>query len=267
MEKTFFSFEKIYEYSNLVTSWKDFEISFLESIKNKEKQDLIGYLITTLPVIIFTNFRAFSREELKFKNTIDDSLYELCNLRINLKLVYEKLIELETNASVEVCRYELIISELYLFSSQYLFTQLSKSIYATEIMNREFLFDIKKNSILFQKFSNNDDSSLSIEKSVAQKYFIQGYNETFENLEEKERKKIETELIYMTNTINQKKRLKSIFDKNICFSNNITETKKSKLLIYFFKNVTCKFFFKYLDKNQIEDYEVNEAFRTFRKRI
>lgn len=267
MEKTFSSLEKIYENLTFPSNRKNFKTEFLESIKVKEKQDLIGFLMTCLPSIIITDFKQFKREELRFENTKDDTLYELCNLRIDFKSVYEKLVELESNNLVEECKSELIMTELCHFIFQHIFIQLSKSIYATEFKNREFYFDIKANSLLYQSYSDKDNSSISIDSLVAQDNFINGYRESFKGFEEIDWKLVEKELIYMSDITNQKKRLKSIFDNNISFDKQVSETKKNRMLIYFFKNVEAKFFFKYLDKNHIDDYEVKEAFRTYRKRV
>ena len=265
MKKSRFSFNKIYQNLTFLTNKENFDIEFLESIKSKEKQDLIGFLMACLPSIIITNFRKFSREELRIQNTIDDSLYELCNLRIDFKSVNEKLVELESNNLVIKCRSTLIITELCHFVFQYIFIQLSKSIYATEFKNKKFLFDIKTNSLLHKKFSDN--LPISIDKLIVQDNFINGYIESFKDFEKINWKLVEAELIYMSDTVNQKKRLKSIFDRNISFSKQVTERQKNIILVYFFKNVTSKFYFKYLDENHIEDYEVGEAFRTYRKRV
>ena len=176
MKKSRFSFNKIYQNLTFLTNKENFDIEFLESIKSKEKQDLIGFLMACLPSIIITNFRKFSREELRIQNTIDDSLYELCNLRIDFKSVNEKLVELESNNLVIKCRSTLIISELCHFVFQYIFIQLSKSIYATEFKNKKFLFDIKTNSLLHKKFSDN--LPISIDKLIVQDNFINGYIES-----------------------------------------------------------------------------------------
>jgi hypothetical protein len=79
-------------------------------------------------------------------------------------------------------------------------------------------------------------------------------------------KTLERELIFMLDQTNQKKRLNNIFETNIVFRENISRTQKNNIFKYFFKNVTAKFFYPFLNDNSIDDYEVSINFLTFIKR-
>jgi hypothetical protein len=70
----------------------------------------------------------------------------------------------------------------------------------------------------------------------------------------------------MSDNLNQKRRLKSIIENSILFSESLSNKTKRNLRMYFFKEIIAKFFYKYLDDNSIDDYEVIEAFRLFQKR-
>lgn len=266
MEITFFSLDKIYDNSSSIINSDNFENDFFKNLKSKEKQDLFGYLLTVLPSIIISNYRKIKRDELKAINIIDENLFfEIVNIRIDLRLIQDKLFELRDNQLVKDDVSNKLIIELNLFIFQYIFIKLSECIIATEINNKEFFFDIVNDSRKYNKFSSSEKTT-TIDRIESQKKFISGYIDSFETQNNEKIKNLEQELIHMSDTLNQKKRLKSIIFEGIFFSESVTNNKKNKLLIYFFKEVIAKFFFKYLNDNSLNDYEVSEAFRTFRKR-
>ena len=266
LEITFFSLDKIYDKSSFIINNDNFENDFLKNIKSKEKQDLFGYLTSVLPSIIISNYRKFTRDDLKLSNIQDMNLFfEIANLRIDLKAVQGKLSELTDDKLVKNDESHKFIMELHLFIFQYVFIKLSQCIIATEINDKGFFFNIGNDSKKYIQYSRSDKKT-SIDRIEAQKKFVDGYLDSFETKNNEKIKIVEQELIFMSDTVNQKKRLKSIIDEKITFSESITKKTKNKVLLYFFKEVIAKFFFKYLDDNLIDDYEVSEAFRTFRKR-
>lgn len=260
------SLDKIFETSNFIISQKDFEIQFLDNINNKEKQDLFGYLLSVLPSIIISDFRKFKRVEIPKSKFINESIFfEIINLRLDLKVIRLKLHELSEKDCVESINVEKITIAINLFIHKYVFITLSEIIASTSINGKEHFFNIKKDSVKFNKFLDYHKKT-GVDRIVSQKNFIKGYLESFGAETEGSIKDIEKDLIYMTNTINQKKIIKLIFDENIVFSNGITLTRKNDLLLYFFKNVIAKIFYKYLDNHSIDDYEVKTGFNNFRKR-
>ena len=267
MEIFIFSLDKIYENSSFIINNGDFENDFLNNLKNKEKQDLFGYLMAVLPSIIISNYRKFNREELQSSNIEDQNLFfEISNLRIDLKSIQENLFELKDKKLVKNNDDSKLIIELNLFIFQHIFVKLSQCIVATEINDKGFFFNIANDSRKYTKY-NSSQKKTGIDRIEAQKKFVLGYIDSFENQNIEEIKIVEQELIFMSDTVNQKKRLKSIIYEGILFSEIITNKTKNKVLLYFFKEVIAKFFFKYLNDNSIDDYEVSEAFRTFRKRL
>lgn len=261
------SLDKIFETSDFIISQKDFEIQFLDNINNKEKQDLFGYLLSVLPSIIISDFRMFRRVEIPKSKFINESIFfELINLRLDLKVIRLKLHELSERDCLESINVEKITLAINLFIHKYVFIVLSEIIASTSINGKEHFFNIKKDSVKFNKFLDYHKNT-AVDRIVSQKNFIKGYLESFGAETEESIKDIEKDLIYMTKTINQKKIIKLIFDENIFFSDGITLTRKNDLLLYFFKNVIAKIFYKYLDNHSIDDYEVKTAFNNFRKRV
>lgn len=262
-----FSVEKIYENLSFIDSQDNFEHFFLENISTKINQDLFGYLMVVLPSIIISKRRKFNRNEINSKSIIDQSvILEIINLRIDLQSVDEKLNKLKNNEFVKEIEVDVIVSEIVLFIHQYVFIKVSKSIVSTQFNGTDLEFNFIKDNKIYSKYNSND-KPIKIDRVNAHYNFISGYNNSFDTMYEEKIKLMGIDLIFMLKPLNQKKRLKSIIEKNIIFSEEITNTKKNILLIWFFKNVTSKFFFKYLDENLITDYEVKDAFRLFQKRV
>ncbi len=261
------SLDKILETYNFILSQKDFEKQFLDNINKKEKQDLFGYLVTVLPSIIFSDLRKFKRNEIaESKLTNQAYLFDLINVRLDLNKIQSKLHELRASNYVKNIDVDNIILDLNLFIHKYVFVTLSQIITSTSIKGNEYFFNIKKDSAKFNKFLNCKKDS-GIDRLVSQKNFIIGYLESFGTNNLEKIKEIEDDLIYLSNSINQKKTLKLIFDNNIIFSESLTNTKKNDLMLYFFKNVIAKIFYIHLNDNSNDDYEVKLAFKNFRKRL
>jgi hypothetical protein len=262
-----FSVEKIYENLSFIGSQENFEHFFLENISTKKNQDLFGYLMVVLPSIIISKSRKFNRNEINSKSIIDQSvILELINLRIDLQSVDNKLNKIKNNEFVKKIEVDVIVSEILLFINQYVFIKLSRSIVSTQFNGTDLEFNFIKDNKIYSKYNSND-KPIKIDRVNAHNNFISGYKNSFDTVDEEIIKLMEIDLIFMSKPSNQKKRLKSIIEKNLIFSEKITNTKKNKLLIWFFKNVISKIFYKQLDENLITDFEVSEAFRLFQKRV
>jgi hypothetical protein len=265
-----FSLEKVYDFYNFLISHEDFEKQFFANILSKKKQDLFGYLITVLPILIISDFRKFTKIE--FKLLSDESellnfseIQDLASIRIDLKLINTKLQELSKSQFIEKVNVDKIILDLILFIHKYVFIKLTKNIISTEINNKQFIFDIQKDSKKFEKYKSIKNTPS--DRVVAQKIFMTNYLKSYgtENIDRIN--EIENELIFMSNRINQKKLLNSILEDNIVFSDKTTSRKKNDLMIFFFKNIIAKIFFQGLDENLVKDYEVKNAFNHFRKSL
>lgn len=266
MENKMFSIDAIYENFSFLISNENFENDFFKNLENKEKQDLFGYLLNVLPSIILSDYRKFNKDELKSSNILEKQLFfEIVNIRIDLKSFHDKLIESEEKDFVQKVNKAKIISDLSLFIIQFVFINLSQCIVATEIDTKPFKFDIKRDSKKHTKYRNSDKITTA-DRSVVQNNFVIGYENSFETNNYEKIKIIEKELIFMSNISNQKKRINSIFDEGITFSDSVTNTTRNKLLRCFFKEVIAKFFYNNLNTNSLDDFEVKDAFRAFRKR-
>ncbi len=107
----------------------------------------------------------------------------------------------------------------------------------------------------------------SADRVSGQKNYIKFYVESFGSMEENMRNEIEKDLIFMSKETNQRKRLKSIFERNIIFDENTSSHKRNFVFRFFFKNIVVKFFYKELENNSINDFEVSDASRQFLKRV
>jgi hypothetical protein len=260
--------EEGYNIDNIlfILNQKNFEEDFFKAINSKEKQDLFGYLTTTLPPIIFSNIKSFKFTDFKLLSINDISeIRRIASIRIDIKAIDEKLKEIENDSILLAIKKDKIITELILFTFQFVFIELSKNIVATKIGDINYFFDIKNNSKKFDNFIDKTSRNTP-DRIEAQKKFINGYITSFETLDMEEIKTLERELIFMLDQTNQKKRLNNIFETNIVFRENISRTQKNNIFKYFFKNVTAKFFYPFLNDNSIDDYEVSINFLTFIKR-
>jgi len=265
IDVTLFESENFQEKISFIANQENFYKVFLEHLKNKKEQDLLGYLIASLPSLIFSKKNSFSNRETVSKSIKNQYLvYDIINIRIDLNSIKERLSELESQTCVEKVNIDLIISELILFTFQYIFINISKHILSSFNNKIESHFDIKKDSKKYYKYIVKKEK-IPMDRAIAQKNFTNSYLESFAVQSEEDRKIKENDLIFMSSLVNQKRRLNSIFENNIIFSEKLSSTKKNSLSIYFFKNFTAKFFFKNLNENSIKDYEVIEAFRAFKK--
>lgn len=262
-----FSVDKIYENLSFIDSQENFEHFFLENLKTKINQDLFGYLMVVLPSIIISKRRKFKRNEINSKSIINQTvILQIMNLRIDLQSVNEKLNELKTNEFVKKIEVDVIVSEILLFIHQYVFIELSRSMVSSQFNGKDLEFNFIKDNTIYRKYNSND-KPIKIDRVNSHNNFISAYKNSFDTLDEEKISQMEKELIFMLKPLNQKIRLKSIIEKNIILSEDITNTKKNKLLIWFFKNVISKIFYNHLDENLITDYEVSEAYRLFQKRV
>lgn len=254
----------ILERMAFIVEQKTFLSDFKVSIKEKENQELFGYLLTVLPSIICSNIEKFTSKD--FPEIRYNRIKVLSNIRINIFSLKEYLIELVQNPNCESVKMESIINELITFLFQYTFIELSKCVVASKSNKKEYYFNITSDSQKYNAYINPRDKSTSEDRIGGQKNYVKSYIESFGPIEETQRKELEKELILMSKVANQKKRLKSIFDENIVFNNKTTSHKRNSIFRIFFKDVVAKFFFMELEENSINDCDVLEAQKKFVKR-
>lgn len=197
----------------------------------------------------------------------DNSVKVLANMRIDILSLKSFLAQTDESRICKSIKINSIAYELITFLFRYVFVELSKGIVASEADGFTYYFNIKIDSQKYYKYINKEDNTSSIDRRNAQKSFIKAYLSSFDNLDIITIKEIEKDLIYMSKETNQKKRLKSIFERNLVFEDNISSHKKNAISIFYFKNIVAKFFYKRLENNSINDYEVLEAHRLFLKRL
>jgi hypothetical protein len=241
-----------------------FVIDFSKSISEKKMQDLFSYLSIVLPPLILSGKKF--QKDIFFKNSSINNhilFQELADIRLDIKKIYSTLDIIENDPLCIGIDKTSLIKELIVFVYQYVFIELGKIIVATNINGKDYFFDIKNDSKKAVKYSN--ELSLGSDRVVAQKNFIKSYSLSFDNIDDGSIKKLESELIFMSKNVNQKKRLRSIVENNIKYSEGISRKNKYRINKYLFASFISKFFFPKLKSKAIDDFEMEEAYFNFIK--
>lgn len=255
----------IIKHLSFIANQRNFEIDFLNNINTKKGQDLFGYLLSVTPSLIFSKINNTKSKDIKSEDLIDNSnLLRLINIRIDFLLLKEHLLRLHENDDTVKVDEENMTMELIHFIHKYVFIKLNDNIFTFELNNKKETFNILKNQRLNEKYSSNQKHQQA-DRIEAQRNFITNYTNSFENL--KDKNEIESDLLFMLKETNQMKLLWSIIEKNIFFKDDLSSTRKNRLLIYFFKNIVSRIFYTQLNSNSIEDFEVKDKFRFFLKKV
>lgn len=258
--------DKIFSNIAFVIEQDSFEIDFSKNVVEKTMQDLFSYLSTVLPPIILFN-KKFQRDILFENSSISNHITfkQLAGIRLDIKKIYSTLEIIENEPLCESIDKISLIKELIAFVYQYVFTELSKIIVATSVIGKNYFFDIKNDSKKVEKYSKAISSKL--DRATSQNNFIKSYILSYDGVDEETIKFIESELIFMTKTTNQKKRLNYILENNIKLEKGISRKNKYNINKFLFKNFTAKFFFPQLKFHSIEDLEIEDAYFNFIKSI
>jgi hypothetical protein len=245
---------------------ESFEIDFSNNVVEKTQQDLFSYLCTVIPPLILSDKKFLKDiyfENVSIKNHI---LFEqLSEIRLDIKKINSTISKMEDDPLCLNIDKTTLVRDLIVFVFQYVFIELSKNIVATNVNGKDYFFDIKSGSKKVEKYSRAGSSTL--DRAASQNNFIKSYLLSFGDLEDETIKLIESELIFMTRTINQKKRLNCIFENNIKLAKGISRKDKYQINKFLFKNFTAKFFFPQLKSNSTEDIEIEDTYFNFIKSI
>lgn len=243
---------------------KNFESDFKRVVKEKINQDLFGYLVNALPSVILSDLKKFTSSD--FHN-IDNRVKVLSNIRLDMVAFNEYLAVLVQSSECKSVNVDSIVNEIIDFVFQYTFVELSRCIIASEsIEGKVYYFNIISDSKKYNTYVSPKSKITSADRLAGQKIYTDNFFKSFDLIDEDKRKEIEKDLLFISKRVNQKKRLRSIFEQNIIFADDISPHKKNALFRYYFKNIIVKFFFTYLEECLVDDLEVIDANRQFLKR-
>jgi hypothetical protein len=243
---------------------KNFESDFKRVVKERIDQDLFGYLVTTLPSVILSDLKKFTKKD--FPN-IDNRVKVLSNIRLDMIALNKYLSDLSQNPYCKSVEIDAFVNEIINFVFQYTFVELSNCIVASKSENGNlYYFNIISDSKKYYTYIASKSKTTSPDRIAGRKIYRNNFLKSFDLGDEDKRKEVENDLLFMSKRANQKKRLRSIFDRNIIFDDGITSHKKNAIFRFYFKNIIAKFFFSKLEEFTLDDIDVLDVSRQFLKR-
>lgn len=243
---------------------------FLKIINNVDFQN--QYLFEVLLPHCFrrvfeTNKRAINKNDLNSKSISDlNQLALIINLKINLHDIENELGNLSNNETQ--INSKQFLNEIIKFTYKYLFIKLSKVIYCHSIDKFNEVMDFKAHYNQYCKYLSDLQTSKYTKNNYYLKlYYVNAYYESFQTDDHKVIEETLSEILQYNDEKKIIKILNDIIENNIPLDSSLSSNKKNKVLLPFFKLITCNFFFKELLDYDLSDTELITRFKKFRLKM
>lgn len=249
--------EEVFSNIFFLLEQKSFEQDFVNNLKGKSMQDLFAYLTTVLPPIMLTSneYKNNLIVDLPLSNFKNDRFFlDLLKIRFDIKGLSSILTEMETDHRCIKLNRDDLIKDLINFVYQYVFVELSKNIVATEMNEKQYYFDFKRDIAKVEKYKQTNSTRADLISSQTQ--FIKNYYQSFDTKDESVIELIEYEIDSMYTSFKQKKKLHSIFETHFILHEKISSKEKYMFFKYLFVSFTAKLFFTHLKVNDFEDDDI-----------
>lgn len=244
----------------------NFRKDLIDIINNQERQHLFEILMDRVLLIIFND----SFEKIKVKEIESSSIenknafVKLLNYRIDFKEINKEIEYLEDN-NVKV-NSEKLIHDLILFTYKFFFVELSRMIYCQLFDDFKVTMDFEKYYKTYSKYKNNIENKKYTESNyIQQKEFIENFNKSFKTSDINEIKTTIDELLLYSSKKKSIYHLNKIIEDNIIIEQTLSSKKKNKILIPFYKLVTCELFYRQNINLDIHESQLIENFKKFRQ--
>jgi hypothetical protein len=191
----------------------------------------------------------------------------LLNLKVNLEEITKELDKIENSVDASVNSKQ-FLSEIIIFTYKYLFVKLASLIYCNSIDGLKEPMIFKEHNDTFIKYSKKQEERKYTNLNyVSQKEYIKNY---FKSFNTDDIKSIETtieELNLFSIEKNLERKLNELIERSINIDSNLSAIKKNRLLLPFFKLVTCVFFHREFIDLENYDPTLIEYFKKFRLRM
>ena len=244
----------------------NFRKDLIDIINNQERQHLFEILMDRVLLIIFYD----SFEKIKVKEIESSSIenknafVKLLNYRIDYKEINKEIEYLEDN-NVKV-NSEKLIHDLILFTYKFFYVELSRMIYCQLFDDFKVTMDFEKYYKTYSKYKNNIENKKYTESNyIQQKEFIENFNKSFKTSDINEIKTTIEELLLYSSKKKSIYHLNKIIEDNIIIEQTLSSKKKNKILIPFYKLVTCELFYRQNINLDIHESQLIENFKKFRQ--
>lgn len=244
----------------------NFRKDLIDIINNQERQHLFEILMDRVLLIIFND----SFEKIKVKEIESSSIenknafVKLLNYRIDYKEINKEIEYLEDN-NVKV-NSEKLIHDLILFTYKFFYVELSRMIYCQLFDDFKVTMDFEKYYKTYSKYKNNIENKKYTESNyIQQKEFIENFNKSFKTSDINEIKTTIDELLLYSSKKKSIYHLNKIIEDNIIIEQTLSSKKKNKILIPFYKLVTCELFYRQNINLDIHESQLIENFKKFRQ--
>lgn len=244
----------------------NFRKDLIDVINNQERQHLFEILMDRVLLIIFNDsFEKIDKKEIKSSSIENkDAFVKLLNFRIDLKKINRELEYLKnTNTIVNS---EKLIHDLILFTYKFFYVELSRMIYCQLFDNFKVTMDFEKYYKTYSKYKNNIENKKYTESNyIQQKEFIENFNKSFKTSDINEIKTTIEELLLYSSKKKSIYHLNKIIEDNITIEQTLSSNRKNKILIPFYKLVTCELFYRQNINLDIHESQLIENFKKFRQ--
>ena len=244
----------------------NFRKDLIDVINNQERQHLFEILMDRVLLIIFNDsFEKIDKKEIKSSSIENkDAFVKLLNFRIDFKEINKEIESLEDN-NVKV-NSEKLIHDLILFTYKFFFVELSRMIYCQLFDDFKVTMDFEKYYKTYSKYKNNIENKKYTESNyIQQKEFMENFNKSFKTSDINEIKTTIDELLLYSSKKKSIYHLNKIIEDNIIIEQTLSSKKKNKILIPFYKLVTCELFYRQNINLDIHESQLIENFKKFRQ--
>ena len=139
-------------------------------------------------------------------------------------------------------------------------------IYCQLFDNFKVTMDFEKYYKTYSKYKNNIENKKYTESNyIQQKEFIENFNKSFKTSDINEIKTTIEELLLYSSKKKSIYHLNKIIEDNIIIEQTLSSKKKNKILIPFYKLVTCELFYRQNINLDIHESQLIENFKKFRQ--
>ncbi|MFA6274043.1 MAG: hypothetical protein WC662_02675 [Candidatus Paceibacterota bacterium] len=187
----------------------------------------------------------------------------IINLKISLHAIEDEIDKLVNNG-ILVYRKRLL-NEIIMFTYKYLFIKLSNVIYCHSAGKFKEVMNFQSHFEQFCKYID-DLEKLNYTKVnyYSKRNYVDAYYKSFETEDANLIENTISEILEYSDEKKIIKILNDIIESNIVLDSSLSARKKNKILLPFFKEITCNFFFKDLLEYELTDSELITCFKKFR---
>lgn len=249
---------------------KDFESVLKDSIRVYEMQHLFQIItIYSLRAVFNKSHRKITLKDNVKSTSIKDivAFLSFLNMRIDLIKIEENLDSLLDSEKAKIDKKELI-SGIIIFTYKYLYVKFANLIYCNVEDNVREVMDFKYYSKVYQKYKLKYFSKKYNSVDYHQtKIFLENYKKSFNTEDFSKIDEITNEILIYTNDKKSEIILNSIIDRNIHLDESFSSIKKNRILLPYFKSITCVFFYKHFINEKSDSKELINHFKKFRLRM